>query len=84
MKNLDKILSQKAKDYGDYEMFWAQVAQIWTAMLGKNISTNQAVAMMIAMKSVRGFNNPDHFDSFLDAGGYAQIGQSIIERNKDL
>lgn len=84
MKNLDKILKQKSEDYGDYEHFWAQVAQIWTAMIGKNISTNQAVAMMIAMKSVRGFNNPDHHDSFLDAGGYSQIGQSIIERNVDL
>ena len=48
-------------------------------MLCTTLSTNQVVAMYVAAKSLRGFNNPDHYDSFLDIAGYGKIGCDLIE-----
>ena len=76
---IDKILEEKGEDYGRADMFMGQLAQVWGAMLGKHLASNQVVAMMIAMKAIRGCNNPDHKDSFLDAHGYSKIGMDILK-----
>ena len=49
---IDKILEEKGEDYGRADMFMGQLAQVWGAMLGKHLASNQVVAMMIAMKSI--------------------------------
>ena len=79
MKEIEEIIKEKGKTYGRADMFMSQIAQIWGAMLGKTISTNQVVMMMVAFKAVRGCNNPDHKDSFLDAMGYSKIGFDILK-----
>ena len=76
---IDEILEEKGEDYGRADMFMGQLAQVWGAMLGKHLASNQVVAMMIAMKAIRGCNNPDHKDSFLDAHGYSKIGMDILK-----
>lgn len=76
---INEILELKGKDYGRPDMFMGQLAQVWGAMLGKHLTSNQVVAMMIAMKAVRGCNNPSHEDSFLDAHGYSKIGMDILK-----
>ena len=78
IQSVDKLLEEKAKDYGDPIDYFSQLAQIWGAMLGKTISTNQVVAMYVAAKALRGFNKPDHYDSFLDVKGYGEIGCNLI------
>jgi len=79
MDNLDKLIDEKGKDYGRPIDYFSALAQMWGAMLGKTISTNQVVAMYVAAKSLRGFNNPDHYDSFLDISGYGKIGCDLIQ-----
>ena len=79
MDDLDKLIYEKGKDYATPIDYFSTWAQMWGAMLCKTISTNQVVAMYVAAKSLRGFNNPDHYDSFLDISGYGKIGCNLIE-----
>ena len=77
--NIEEIIEEKGKQYGKPHLFMGQLAQVWGAMLGKHLSANQVVAMMMAFKAIRGCNNPGHQDSFLDAHGYSKIGMDILE-----
>ena len=79
MDNLEKLIKQKGIDYGEPITFFSQLSQMWSAMIGKQLSTNQVVAMFLVMKALRGFNNPDHLDSFLDAQGYSKIAFDIAK-----
>jgi hypothetical protein len=76
--NIEELLEQRAKDYGDPEAFMQQLSGVWSSMLGVNITPNQCVSMMIAFKAIRSCNNPNHLDSFKDAAGYSTIGEKII------
>tara|TARA_R100001460_G_scaffold107383_3_gene156077 strand:+ start:2199 stop:2486 length:288 start_codon:yes stop_codon:yes gene_type:complete len=84
MTDIDKLIKEKGEDYGEPLSFFSKLAIIYSEMIGKNITTNQVVAMFLVMKSLRGFNNPDHVDSFLDAMGYAKIGLDIATTINDL
>jgi len=79
MENLDRLIEEKAKEYGKPIDYFSSLAEMWGAMLCTTLSTNQVVAMYVAAKSLRGFNNPDHYDSFLDIAGYGKIGCDLIE-----
>ncbi len=79
MKNIDEVIKEKGQDYGNPLSFFSTLALIYSSMIGKNLSTNQVVAMFMIMKSLRAFNNPDHLDSFLDAMGYSKIGLDIAK-----
>ena len=79
---INKLIKQKAKDYGNPEDYMQTLADVWGAMLGIKLSPNQVVAMYIASKSLRAFNNPGHFDSFLDVTGYGKIGCDLIKNKK--
>ncbi len=76
---IKEIIKERGDDYGRPDLFMGQLAQVWSAMLGKHLSANQVVAMMIAFKSIRACNNPRHEDSFIDVQGYGKIGQDILE-----
>ena len=80
---IDKILEEKGMEYGRPDIFMGQLSQVWGAMLGKNLSSTQVAAMMMAFKAIRGCNNPGHEDSFLDAHGYAKIAMDILKNDKD-
>lgn len=80
---IDKILEEKGMEYGRPDIFMGQLSQVWGAMLGKNLSSTQVAAMMMAFKAIRGCNNPGHEDSFLDAHGYAKIAMDILKNDKE-
>ena len=83
VENVEKLLTEKAKDYGEPLDYMSSLAQGWGAMLGKTLSTNQVVAMYVAAKALRGYNKPDHYDSFLDITGYGTIGCNLIDEIED-
>jgi hypothetical protein len=84
MNDIDKLIKEKGEDYGQPLSFFSKLANIYSEMIGKNITTNQVVAMFMVMKSLRAFNNPDHQDSYLDAMGYSKIGLDIAKTINDI
>tara|TARA_R110000772_G_scaffold208040_1_gene318525 strand:+ start:1648 stop:1878 length:231 start_codon:yes stop_codon:yes gene_type:complete len=75
--SIEELIELKAKDYGKPEYFFGSLAEMWTQMLGKHISTTDAVAMMVVFKALRATNNPDHKDSWVDIQGYGKIGEDL-------
>tara|TARA_R100000664_G_scaffold11765_1_gene18998 strand:- start:827 stop:1072 length:246 start_codon:yes stop_codon:yes gene_type:complete len=74
---IEELIEMKGKEYGKPEHFFGALAEIWTHMLGKKISTTEAVAMMVAFKALRATNNPDIRDSWIDIQGYGKIGENM-------
>ena len=75
--NIDKLIEEKSVDYGRPELFFGALSEIWTHILGKKVSTTDAVAMMVVFKALRAANNPDLKDSWVDIQGYGKIGESL-------
>ena len=76
--SIEELIELKGQDYGRPELFFGALSEIWTQMLGKKISTTEAVAMMVAFKALRAANNPDLKDSWVDIQGYGKIGEDLI------
>ena len=75
--DVEELINAKGEDYGRPELFFGALSEIWTSMLGKKISTADAVAMMVAFKALRATNNPDLKDSWVDIQGYGKIGEDL-------
>jgi|TARA_R110000824_G_scaffold85061_1_gene211625 hypothetical protein len=75
--SIEELIALKGKDYGKPEYFFGSLAEMWTQMLGKQISTTDAVAMMVVFKALRAANNPDLRDSWIDIQGYGKIGEDL-------
>ena len=68
------ISGERAIDYGDAYVNHKRIAELWTTILGKNITVEQVYACMIAVKLSRIIETPDHEDSWIDKCGYAALG----------
>lgn len=75
----EALLAERQKHYGDPAENWANVAQVWSGIIGHEITAHQAALMMVGLKLVRANTSPDHLDNLDDAAGYVRIGQ-IIQR----
>ena len=67
------IYGQRQKDYGDALSNHQRIADIWSAVLGIEVSPEQVVLCMIGLKMARLVNTPGHEDSWIDIVGYAGV-----------
>ena len=74
-KNL--IYGQREKDYGSATKNFSNIAKMWSVLLDKEITEEQVVQCMIALKQCRLINTPDHEDSWLDIMGYVGIIEKL-------
>jgi hypothetical protein len=63
--------------YGPPEQSFAQIAAILSVRLGVLIRADQVAIMLIDLKTVRAWGNPNHVDSWVDLAGYAACGGEI-------
>jgi hypothetical protein len=63
--------------YGPPEQSFTQLAAIWSVRLGVDIRADQVAIMLIDLKTVRAWGNPNHPDSWVDMAGYAACGGEI-------
>lgn len=75
----DALLEQRGQIYGDAVTQYGQVAQVWSGILGHEVTAHQAALMMVGLKLVRASTSPDHEDNLDDAAGYVRIAQRIAE-----
>tara|TARA_Y100001937_G_C7058472_1_gene302557 strand:+ start:113 stop:376 length:264 start_codon:yes stop_codon:yes gene_type:complete len=74
-KNL--VNGPRARDYGDAYENHERVAQLWSTILGQDVSVSQVYQCLMALKLARLIVSPTHTDSWVDIAGYASLGGEI-------
>ena len=74
------INGPRAKDYGDAYENHKRIAEIWSVILGKQITVSQVYQCMIGVKLSRLIETPDHTDSWVDICGYSSLGGEKHEK----
>jgi len=72
------IYGERQSEYGPGHVEMAQVAQMWSVIIGAPVSGYQAALCMCALKLVRARNNHKR-DSLVDGAGYLGLAQRVIE-----
>lgn len=72
-----QLLKQRAAHWGDPVTTHIRIAQVWSGILGHEVSAQQVADCMVGLKLVRDSLNPDDPDSLNDAAGYTRIAQMI-------
>ena len=73
LDSVKTLLEVRENSYGDPNRHWEKVAHRWSHVLGKPITTNQAIQCMMELKMERLIETPGHLDSIADIVGYAAI-----------
>jgi hypothetical protein len=87
--DINEIIKERGYRYGSPDDFNEQLRLVWTGLLRRQLQPNvelskgQCVAMMLAFKSIRCMNNVEFADSWIDAAGYATIGEMFTDANID-
>lgn len=68
------INGQRATDYGDARTNFADIAKLWSPILGIEIEPWQVALCMNQLKVARLFKTPSHEDSWMDGIGYLALG----------
>ena len=76
------INGERQGTYGEAENSFAIIAQMWTAYLGKDLSSSDVANMMVLMKVARNANGVYKDDNWIDICGYAALGGEI-QSNQD-
>ena len=74
------VHGDRAKDYGDPTENWGQTAKLWSIIIGKEVSIDQAVMCMIAAKISRQLHTSKR-DNWVDMAGYAEVGSLCNNTN---
>lgn len=76
------VTGDRSEQYGDMVICHRNIASLWSAYLGINISPRQCALMLALMKIARtkSGHNPDNY---VDLAGYAAVAAEIAERAPD-
>jgi hypothetical protein len=72
------INGDRAKDYGSTLDNFGRIAKMWSAILGVEVTPEQHVLCMLAVKMARLCNSPKHMDSIVDIAGYAGTYEKLL------
>jgi len=73
------VLKDRAREYGDGpEDSFSAIAGMWSAYLGRPVSSADVACMMALLKIARLKANPHHGDSWVDVAGYAACGAECV------
>ena len=73
LKEAENLINgDRAKDYGDAYVNHKRIADLWSVVLGKEVTVKEVVLCMICMKVAR-LVHMDKEDSWIDICGYAGL-----------
>ena len=73
------VYGERNKDYGHPYDDYTRTAALWSALIGYEITADQAALMMVLVKLSREINRPMD-DNIVDAHGYLLVYGRILER----
>ena len=79
-KAKELVNGDRAKEYGSAYANHKRIAEIWSVILGKQITISQVYQCMIGVKLSRLIETPDHTDSWVDICGYSRLGGEKHEK----
>ena len=71
------VLQERGKIYGDAVDTHARIAQVWSGVIGTEVTALQVALCMVGLKLIRAECAPEHEDSYVDIGGYTEIVKKI-------
>lgn len=74
-----EAVRDRGADYGTIYETHERIAVLWTALLGHEVSPEEVVMCMIAVKMARLAQTPNHLDSWVDIAGYAACGAEVLD-----
>lgn len=68
---------ERDKNYGTPYTNHKRIADIWSVILGQEITPAQVALCMVGVKIARLVETPDHLDSFVDGAAYFAISGEL-------
>ena len=69
-KAKELVYGDRERDYGSASKNFENISKMWSVILDKEVSIEEVIQCMIALKQCRLINQPTHFDSWVDIAGY--------------
>jgi hypothetical protein len=82
MHAAELINGQRAKDYGEPQQSFENIAKLWSTYLHTDITVTDVGMMMILLKVSRNQRGKDKQDNFIDICGYASLVGSRSFKNE--
>jgi hypothetical protein len=76
-----RTIAERGRIYGDAAANMAKTAQLWSLVLGVDVTPVQCALCLIQLKVARLLVTPDHSDSAVDIAGYAAV---LCEAQQDV
>jgi hypothetical protein len=76
------INGERAKDYGSTLDNFGRIARMWSPILGVEVTPEQHVLCMLAVKMARLCHSPEHMDSIVDIAGYAGAYEKLLKERE--
>lgn len=74
---LTLITGDRHDTYGEASQHFAEIARLWSMLLGQEIKPAQVTLCLAAIKLIRLSGKLDHQDSWVDLIGYAALGGEL-------
>ena len=75
LENAKQLVNKdRAEVYGDSKINHDRIAKLWSVILGKEITSQQVIMCMTALKLARLIETPNHTDTWTDICGYGALG----------
>ena len=82
MRDVDDILKERGKVWGDAVITHWRIAKVWTGILGREVTAYEVALCLVGLKAVRASINPKNPDSSLDGKAYFAIFDKIMDEVK--
>lgn len=69
----EAVSGPRQEAYGNPRYNLDRIAGMWSIILGIDVTVQQVVQCMVALKLARLVNDPNHRDSWVDIAGYARV-----------
>jgi hypothetical protein len=77
------INGDRARDYGSTLDNFGRIAKLWSVILGVEVTPEQHVLCMLAVKMARLCHTPTHIDSIVDIAGYAGTYEKLLKERHE-
>tara|TARA_S200002703_G_C3795496_1_gene245601 strand:+ start:1629 stop:1922 length:294 start_codon:yes stop_codon:yes gene_type:complete len=75
-------VADRGDQYGSVAENFERTADIWSAILGTQVTAQQVALCLIGLKVARLTYDPDAVDGWIDVAGYAACGGEVSNQNE--